>query len=604
MELLAHALDQALTITRAKDRADDDDDDDNDEGNAVAAAPSEDRFYCHQRHPVRHHQRPWRQVGRSNVSAANNSIRTPQRRPSFDESLSSYLAADDDDDIDDNEELEEPVVDIQMVWTPEVPSVDGVNNNADAKYGYEDATPFGYGPPSEEEEERGHAIVDEDLESSSSSSECEKEVALTSLGRHSHHSHSSSTGSVDSVPKLPRRNRPSIHTVQPLRRRSSIQFGQGQQQSQEEEDDDDDQPSFSNDDKDVHHHSKKDAMDGSPIRNSKRSSGHAFVSEREAAEKLLITSYPHIPRRRPSRASISFGGDVPGTMPVRKITPPPSHWDSLRVAATTDNTTTKIDNHYGYEEASPSTAAASEAEAAAAAAAADKYGYGEVNPSRTTILLAPRETTTYHEEGVTLRRSSMKQVGCSRRASIQTVGVFEVNLPGHHKPIRRRTSISFASELDVMEVTPLCNLTNEPERLWYRKDELRQIRNKNYSIVQLVEQQQQQQQAIGGSKNNNGNNNNNNNPVLKVCTRGLEHMMETTGSQERLEQQQQSVESVLTLQTLQRNTGDYDCEYMSRLYQYTSRSSGEEAAERASQDAAAVEKYLKWTRLQCRRLSM
>ena len=76
-------------------------------------------------------------------------------------------------------------------------------------------------------------------------------------------------------------------------------------------------------------------------------------------------------------------------------------------------------------------------------------------------------------------------------------------------------------------------------------------------------------------------------------------------SQERLEQQQQSVESVLTLQTLQRNTGDYDCEYMSRLYQYTSKSSGEVAAERASQDAAAVEKYLKLTRLQCcRRLSM
>ena len=187
----------------------------------------------------------------------------------------------------------------------------------------------------------------------------------------------------------------------------------------------------------------------------------------------------------------------------------------------------------------------------------------------------------------TSRRSSMKQAGTPRRASIQFSGEIEVNLPGHAKPVRRRTSITFSSQEEVKEVTPSCNLTNEPQQLWYNRAELSEIRSKNHSLIQRAEQQTE-----GGESKQ-----------RKKCLRGLEDMMES--NREREERQRQAVDGVLTLQHLQLNTGDYDDEYMSRLYQFSSKSSGEIAAERGIQDAAAVTSYLEPTRREeCRRLSM
>ena len=43
---------------------------------------------------------------------------------------------------------------------------------------------------------------------------------------------------------------------------------------------------------------------------------------------------------------------------------------------------------------------------------------------------------------------------------------FDVNLPGMKNPVRRKSSISFCAEVDVAEVVPVTELTDNVEELW------------------------------------------------------------------------------------------------------------------------------------------
>ena len=265
--------------------------------------------------------------------------------------------------------------------------------------------------------------------------------------------------------------------------------------------------------------------------------GHEFVGPLEVEHLAAATNPPKAPKRRSSavrgrnhRASMPFGSELERGLPP--FEPPSSAAPPI------------INNNNGIDKSSPNGQAKS-------------------------------------AQGRIPRSSSMKQTGTRRRASIQFVGEIEITLRGHSNPVRRRTSITFASEQEVKEVTPSCDLTNEPERLWYRRSELKEIRIKNLSLIQGMESGEPR----------------------KKCLRGLEDMMES--SKEREVRQRQAVDGVLTMQHLQRNTGDYDDEYLSRLYQFSSKSSGAIAAERGAQDAQAVTAYLAPTRIQeRRRLSM
>jgi hypothetical protein len=214
---------------------------------------------------------------------------------------------------------------------------------------------------------------------------------------------------------------------------------------------------------------------------------------------------------------------------------------------------------YGYGDSSPDDTA--------------KYGYEDASPSP-----SPGNPTRV------TRRSSMKQAGRPRRASIQFGGEIEVQLPGREMPVKRRTSIAFQGNVSVKEVAPIHELTNEPEALWFQNHEYKEIKENLKKIVRKT------QEGIVGD--------------MRYCTRGLEKLMTQEAVQTTKEKKFMAWDSVLNEQDLQRDHGFVDDEYMANCYKFNTAKCQQEAANRASQDAAAVDNYLKSTRGICRRMSM
>jgi hypothetical protein len=224
-----------------------------------------------------------------------------------------------------------------------------------------------------------------------------------------------------------------------------------------------------------------------------------------------------------------------------------------------------------------------------------KYGYGEAAPDDKAKLAygdaAPDDKTVYGYEDnshrtfsrKTSRRSSMKKSGSPRRASIRFGGEIEVNLPGRNKPVKRRTSISFNESARVKSVTPVSELTDKPEQLWFQDDEYDKMKEKSYDIVDKVE--------CGMAKGKN------------YCTRGLEKMMKKRAN-EVLRQKYDGWDCVLNEQDLQRDQDIFDDDYMGNIYKYSALASRREAAERAKHDAVEIQNYQRSTRELCRRLSM
>lgn len=212
----------------------------------------------------------------------------------------------------------------------------------------------------------------------------------------------------------------------------------------------------------------------------------------------------------------------------------------------------------------------------------EQYGYGNARPdiaeknadrsqTHPNLNLHRRSST----DCVPPRRSSLKQGLGRRRASMCYGKEFDVNLPGRTKPIRRRSSITFNEEVEVAEVVPMKELTDNMEDLWLQSKDYARIRERSYDLVDLASQ------------------------GMKYCTRGLEDLME--------DKQQSKIEcwdAVLDEQDEQRERGSFNEEAMARAYRLSSVESRVEANIRAKKDEKEVENYLRETRNFCRRLSM
>jgi hypothetical protein len=217
-------------------------------------------------------------------------------------------------------------------------------------------------------------------------------------------------------------------------------------------------------------------------------------------------------------------------------------------------------NSFDYGDASPE--------------AAVKHGYEHVSPDDKTKdeygyeYASPGNSPTRVPQ-----KSSMKQAGRPRRSSIQF---------GGEMTVKRRTSITFHGQVKVKNVPSVCELTDEPEALWFQGDEYTAIKKR---ILNLVRKSKEPTMVNS-----------------KCCTRGLEKLMASEMSREK---KFKAWDSVLDEQDLQRTYGVFDDVYMADLYRFTTAECRQEAADRASQDAMAVENYLKNTRCRfCRHLSM
>jgi hypothetical protein len=184
----------------------------------------------------------------------------------------------------------------------------------------------------------------------------------------------------------------------------------------------------------------------------------------------------------------------------------------------------------------------------------------------------------------TPRRSSMKQSGRPRRASIQLCGEVENVLPSSHgEKVRRRTSITFNGAVKVKTVAPVKALTHEPEALWFQDEEFDRMKQKCFEIVDKVDQ------GLTGGK--------------KYCVRGLEKLSDSK-REKVLGRKYDAWNSVLDEQDQQRQSGEFDDGHMANVCKFSTLQNQKEAEERARQDAAEIENYLRTTRRQCRRLSM
>ena len=216
-------------------------------------------------------------------------------------------------------------------------------------------------------------------------------------------------------------------------------------------------------------------------------------------------------------------------------------------------------NKYGYED--PDTHAN------------NKYGYEDPDAAK----LQNQSGSFFHSRQA--RRSSMKQEGATRtrrRASIQTVGMIEVKLPGQAKPLLRRTSIDFM-EFCTVEVPSTVEDPNELSERWISTDEYKKIEHDNNKIVKAI---------VKGTEKH-------------FCTRGLESQL----AKEAHRSKKDSHQAVWEEQSRQKEDGTFDEAILMEKYRLSAIQSKIDAAERAEQDTADIEAYLKSTRKMMRRMS-
>mmetsp|Transcript_1312 Transcript_1312/g.2302 ORF Transcript_1312/g.2302 Transcript_1312/m.2302 type:complete len:648 (+) Transcript_1312:390-2333(+) len=213
--------------------------------------------------------------------------------------------------------------------------------------------------------------------------------------------------------------------------------------------------------------------------------------------------------------------------------------------------------------------------------AEEDYGYGSAAPDVHKKQASP-QTPLVVGRGAAPRRSSMKlrsapsdeRVRTPRRASIQVGGNFKTACE------IRRASITFATKEEVEVIEPIKKLMENPNHLWYKKDEIRDMREENKLLVK--------QQELGLMS-------------PRECTRGLESSF---APGRRLEKQKKIWDSVLALQKLQKQTGRKDAEYVRRLSMFYTSEAMDVATKRAQDDADEIAEYLRETQKQVRRMSM
>ena len=135
-----------------------------------------------------------------------------------------------------------------------------------------------------------------------------------------------------------------------------------------------------------------------------------------------------------------------------------------------------------------------------------------------------------------------------------------------------QSSISFSDTVEVQEITPMFALTDTPEDLWYQQAEYTNIHKRIRQLARYIETQDDDDEDAYIQS-----------PKKKVCTRGLEWMMDG-----RCKRRQDARKCVLTAQRLQ-----FDDEGMALAYESVTHESVVVAQERASNDAKAIETYLR-----------
>ena len=228
---------------------------------------------------------------------------------------------------------------------------------------------------------------------------------------------------------------------------------------------------------------------------------------------------------------------------------------------------------YGYGQAAP--------DISYKADVAVDYGYGRASP--TTSVSMELDGKKPENSKRVPRKSSMKQCGVPRRASIGYSGEIEIQLPGRRDSVTRRTSITIAeNKNEVREVEPTPSLTTEP--LWFQAEEYDMINQKALLLTQLAQS--------------------GNHKILAendLCTRGLESHIDCDAV---FEQQYLAWKSVFLEQYHQRHTHQFCDETVSKIYHLAGNASRERAVHRARQDTVEAEKYTRSTRIMMRRLSM
>jgi hypothetical protein len=202
----------------------------------------------------------------------------------------------------------------------------------------------------------------------------------------------------------------------------------------------------------------------------------------------------------------------------------------------------------------------------------DIYGYGDAAPT-------PQKPSVSNK---TPRRSSLKShIPVPRRASIGYTGEMVLTLPTGEK-MKKRTSVSFQAAENVINIKPLTNLVDDPNRLWFNQNELQQIKQDVLGLLKdLKEKKKDDDEARSW-----------------ICARGLEPLL-FGNSGSRLE----STESVLEEYAIQRARGEYDDDHIRQMYRFHTIDSGVEATERGEGDAREIEPDLKLSRRQFRRSS-
>ena len=125
-------------------------------------------------------------------------------------------------------------------------------------------------------------------------------------------------------------------------------------------------------------------------------------------------------------------------------------------------------------------------------------------------------------------------------------------------------------KVEVQEIAPFFSLTDKPEDLWYQQEEYS-------SIYKRIRQLAKYSEANDGVEVESPS------PKKKVCTRGLEWIID--GRSTRL---QEARECVFAAQKLQ-----FDDEGMALAYESVTRKSAVIAQERASNDANAIKLYIR-----------
>jgi hypothetical protein len=202
----------------------------------------------------------------------------------------------------------------------------------------------------------------------------------------------------------------------------------------------------------------------------------------------------------------------------------------------------------------------------------DRYGYGY-------MCRTPRKQPSISSK--MSRRSSLKApVPVPRRASIGYTGEMVLTLPTGEKK-KKRTSISFEESESVVEILPLTDMVEDPNRLWFHQKELRDIKKE---VLKVLKELTEKKGEENGTRS-------------WICTRGLEPLLFHTNDA------RDSKDSVLEEYAIQKSRGEYDEAHIRDMYTFQTIDAQVQAIERAEHDASEVERDLKLSRLQCRRMS-